>query len=229
METLQGTLTQPIRTQGRQPVRSETAWRDEVERKAALLTVAAESNREKALSIHRFVRDEIRFGLDVPQRAPHEVLERGIGFSLTKCRLHAALLRAAGLEARFRIAAVNREFLRPMLPHGIFRWVPVRIGFHAFVECLLDNEWVACDTLFDRALYGALIRNCLLTRAQLPSIHWDGYSDLNMLAFWTLEDLGVSNSLNDQIRQASQTLPPGPVGHVALWLANRHIAETRSA
>ena len=93
------------------------------------------SARERAVVLHDFVRDEIRFGF-----TPHfyamsaaDVLAARIGYGHTKATLFIALLRAAGIEARQQFvdldAAVWRGLRRPahafrrsQLHRGAARW-----------------------------------------------------------------------------------------------------------
>ena len=108
--------------------------------------------RERAVAIHDYVRDTVRFGF-----TPHfyamsatEVLSAGVGYSNTKATLFIALLRAAGIEARQQFVDVNAAVL-----HGMF---DLRTPFidHSYTEVLLDGVWVPTDSyVVDRALFRA--------------------------------------------------------------------------
>jgi len=98
--------------------------------------------RERAVAIHDFVRDEVRFGF-----TPHfyamsatEVLSAGIGFSNTKSTLFIAMLRAAGIEARQQFVDLDAALLRGLLD--------LRTPYidHSYTEVKLDGAWIATDS-----------------------------------------------------------------------------------
>jgi transglutaminase-like putative cysteine protease len=98
--------------------------------------------RERAVAIHDYVRDQIRFGF-----APHfyamsaaDVLAAGIGYCNTKSTLFMALLRAAGLEARQQFVDLDATVWRGLLD--------LRTPFvdHSYVEVLLGGAWIATDS-----------------------------------------------------------------------------------
>jgi Transglutaminase-like superfamily len=145
------------------------------------VVAGAQSDRERAVRIHDFVRDEIKFGWATgfyDQRAS-EVLDARIGYCNTKSTLFVAMLRTAGIEARQRFmnidAAIVREFLDPGTSYVD----------HSYTEVQLEGRWLKVDSyVVDRPLANA-------ARAQLNregkivgySVHkngtseWDGTKD----------------------------------------------------
>lgn len=79
------------------------------------------SEKEKAIKIHDFVRDEIKFGI-CPQfynMKASQVLERKIGFCNTKATLFCALLRVAKIPCRIHFYNINKKILQEFInPQG---------------------------------------------------------------------------------------------------------------
>ncbi len=108
--------------------------------------------RERAVAIHDFVRDEVRFGF-----TPHfyamsaaDVLAAGVGFSNTKSTLFIAMLRAAGIEARQQFVDLDATLLRGLLD------LRTPLVDHSYTEVKLDGAWVATDSyVVDMPLFRA--------------------------------------------------------------------------
>ena len=108
--------------------------------------------RERAVAIHDFVRDKVRFGF-----TPHfyamsaaDVLAAGVGFSNSKSTLFIAMLRAAGIEARQQFVDLDASVLRGLLD--------LRTPFvdHSYTEVKLDGSWIATDSyVVDKPLFRA--------------------------------------------------------------------------
>lgn len=148
---------------------------------AAALAAGAADDRERALRIHAFVRDRIKFGwqsafYDV--RAS-EVLEAGIGYCNTKSTLFIALLRAASIPARPHFVDLDARILTGL--------VNTRSDFvdHSYTEVWLGGRWVRVDSyIVDPPLFAAAqARLAAEGRPFGYGIHrhgttdWDGRSD----------------------------------------------------
>jgi transglutaminase-like putative cysteine protease len=109
----------------------------------------AKTERERAVRIHDFVRDRIRFGWApafYDQRAS-EVLRGGVGFCNTKSTLFVALLRAAGVSARQHFVDINTRIVADFIDPG------TPYVDHSFSEVLVDGEWRRVDSyIVDRPL-----------------------------------------------------------------------------
>ena len=200
-----------------------------VQDKARAITQGADTPRQVAERIFYFVRDEILFGFDRHDARASNTLKEGVGFCVTKTNLQVALLRAAGIPARYHQAVLTRESLKAVLPTFGYRFVPETITYHPWCECYLSGNWISCDSLFDKDLYDALLRRQLISREQIPSIDWDGIHDLNTTTAWMLEDVGTSSCLDDVFKKAQRALPPKPISAVIRRLCNRHIEKLRKA
>jgi transglutaminase-like putative cysteine protease len=98
--------------------------------------------RERAVAIHDFVRDKVRFGF-----TPHfyamsaaDVLAASVGFSNSKSTLFIAMLRAAGIEARQQFVDLDASVLRGLLD------LRTPLVDHSYTEVKLDGVWVATDS-----------------------------------------------------------------------------------
>ncbi len=162
----------------------------------------AATAKEKAILIHDFVRDEVKFGFSSRFYADRasDVLETRVGFCNTKTTLFIAMLRVAGIEARQRFVNIDSAIVRD------FVGVNTSYVDHSYAEVKLDGRWLKVDsyivdqTLADRA------------RARLKregkvigfGVHrdgtsiWDGANDAfsqyvnnNALATLSTKDYGV--------------------------------------
>ena len=180
---------------------------------AAEITRGAETPTEKAVRIFEYVRDRVRFGLAFSRSTASQTLRRGYGECGTKTNAQVALLRAAGIPARFRRVRAKSEVLHGLILEFVYRQMPPTAS-HFWAECYLEGRWVSCEGLLDRPLYEGLLRAGLLTKTQIPTIDWDGQSDLVLLTPWITEDLGhlpdYDAALKALIRE-KEGIPP-------LWL-----------
>jgi len=171
------------------------------------LTKGCETDKDKALKIFHFVRDEIPFMLDYIVKAS-ETLERRYGFCVTKATLQIALLRASGIPARYRHAHLKKECLKGVIARGAFNGTPNIITFHPWAECYLNDKWISCDTLFDEKLVKTIYKKGIHSKEEIPTIEWDGETDLNTMTAWMVKDKGSHASLDDLFREVQKYLNP---------------------
>lgn len=110
------------------------------------------SDREKAVRIHNFVRDEIRFGWqrEFYEVRASEVLTSRIGYCNTKSTLFIAMLRAAGIPARPYFVDLDTRLLSGIINTG------TPYVDHSFTEVLLEGQWVRTDSyIVDASLFAA--------------------------------------------------------------------------
>jgi transglutaminase-like putative cysteine protease len=145
---------------------------------AARITRGKATDREKAVAIHNFVRDQIAYGFG-PKFYDHkasEVLRSRRGFCNPKGTLFIALLRASGIPARQHFVEISGGIL-----HGIVssrtEWLD-----HSYTEVWLDGHWILVDSyIVDPPLFaGAQKRLRAEDRAFGYAVHragsltWDG-------------------------------------------------------
>lgn len=160
-----------------------------VQSAAADLTAGLASDREKALAIFAFVRDEVRFGFarGFWDNTASDVLASRVGYCNTKSTLFIALLRAAGVPARPVFVDIHHTVLLGLLNPG------TPYVDHSYVEVFLEGVWVPTDAyIVDAALFGpaqarALEENRVLGYGvhATGDLSWDGaspaFSQFNIL------------------------------------------------
>ncbi len=136
------------------------------------LVADARSDRERAVALHDYVRDEVKFGFTgrFYQMTAAEVLDARVGYCNTKSTLFVALLRAVGLQARQQFVDIDAAVLRGLLDPG------TPFVDHSYVEVRLDGQWIATDSyIVDRALHSAARRRLQREGRKLGyGVHRDG-------------------------------------------------------
>ena len=164
---------------------------------AEALAQSAETPKATAQAVFRFVRDAILFDatLDIWEQAS-ETLGKQVNDYCNKVNLQVALMRATGIPARCHLVKVKKDVLEPFLPRFIYGQLPSPVG-HFWCECHLDGRWIACEALFDEPLYVGMLNASLVTRAHIPTIEWDGESDLILFEPWVVSDEGPYSAFDD--------------------------------
>ncbi len=134
-------------------------------------------NKDKAIAIHNYVRDEIIFGFSRQfyDMKASEVLEAGKGFCNNQSTLFAAMLRGVGIPARHRFYSLSASVLSGIINPG------TTYVDHAVVEVYLDNKWIAVDSYIvdsdhAEAVQAKLISGMGLGMRANASLNWDGMS-----------------------------------------------------
>ncbi len=106
------------------------------------VVAGSNSDVEKAIRIHDFVRDSVVFGWAVAfyDQQASEVLESRIGYCNTKSTLFVAMLRAAGIPARQRFVNINAKMLEGILNPG------TEYLDHSYAEVFLRDKWLKVDS-----------------------------------------------------------------------------------
>lgn len=144
---------------------------------------------EKALRLFHHVRDHVRFSLAYSRSRASRTLRRGFGECGNKTNAQIALLRAAGIPARLRWVGARAEVLHHLIEEFVYRKMPP-VASHFWCECQLYGRWISCESLLDRPLYEGMLAGGLITKEQVPTIEWDGATDLVLLRPWITEDRG---------------------------------------
>jgi hypothetical protein len=181
--------------------------------KADEIVDGAHTPEEKALRVFDYVRDNIRFSLAYSHSTASQTLKRGYGECGNKTNAQVALLRAAGIPARFRWVLAKTEILRHLIADFVFKNMPA-IASHFWCECCLNGKWISCESLLDKPLYDGMLREGLVTKEQVPTIDWDGKTDFVLLKPWIAEDRGHLPSFDDALRR----LKSGDEGMPPLWV-----------
>jgi transglutaminase-like putative cysteine protease len=145
------------------------------------LTEGCDYDKQKALAIFQFVRDDIRFGWTMNYHAMRasDVLRDGVGFSVTKCTLFVTLLRAAGIPARQVFVDISSQMLQ-----GLDFYADEYID-HCYTEVYLGDKWIKVDSyIVDKQLYDGARRELVKSNYKMGyglhgsgTCHWDGETD----------------------------------------------------
>ena len=179
----------------------------ELQRKAKELTKGAETPKEAALRIFYFVRDEIPWTVGHSDVKASSIMKEKKGQCCNKTNLQVALLRAVGIPARHHQVKVKKEWhkgLTPVIPSSGYNRLPEILPFCSYCECYLAEKWVACESVLDKALYEAALKEGSVTPEQVPTVDWDGEKDLVVRAPWIAEDVGAFPSFDDGLRKADK-------------------------
>ncbi|MGY5852553.1 MAG: transglutaminase-like domain-containing protein [Candidatus Thorarchaeota archaeon] len=182
----------------------------EIIAKAKELTHNDANTITMALSIFHFVRDQIKYMMCEFDTAT-ETLRIGIGDCGTKTNLQVALLRAVNIPARYHIAGLRKECIKGIVSEVVYQQAQDVIPFHPWCECYLSEKWIACDTLFDSALMKGILKRGIFTKDDIPTIDWDGESDLNTMTRWMIEDKGTLPSLDELVLEARKESEKNPI------------------
>ncbi|MDT8307008.1 MAG: transglutaminase-like domain-containing protein [Anaerolineae bacterium] len=128
---------------------------------AKRVLVGASTEREKAIAIHDFVRENVRFGFNkyFDAGSPDYTLACGYGHCNPKSRLLVALFTAVGLESYQHFVVLPKEILRDAIPVSRYWMIPAELS-HSYVDVRVEGMWCAIDShIVDTALlHGAQAR-----------------------------------------------------------------------
>ena len=153
---------------------------------AKQITDKFSGEHEKAIALHNYVRDNIKFGFNryFDLSKPDDTLDLGIGHCCPKSELMVALFREADIEAYNRFAVLPKEILKGAVSPVRFWLIPEELS-HCYTEVRVEKAWYNIDSyILDTPLFKA-------ARAKLSeegrtigygthinsTIHWDGKSD----------------------------------------------------
>jgi hypothetical protein len=182
-------------------------------KRAEEITRRASTPEEKALKTFYYVRDNIRFSLAYSRSSASQILERGYGECGNKTNAQVALLRAVGIPARFHWVQAKTVVLRRLIAGFVYEHMPP-VASHFWCECYLNGRWVSSELLLDKLLYQGMQKEGLITKEQIPTIDWDGRTDLVLLKPWITADRGHLPSYDDAIER----LQAGKEGMPPLWI-----------
>jgi hypothetical protein len=202
---------------------------NEIMNKAKELSLDAKSSIEAAINIFNFVRDEITFKFDFPSVKASETLQKGYGFCVTKTNLQVALLRAIKIPSRYHQVKLHKDVLKGILADSIHKKMDEIIWYHPWCECNCSGKWVACDSMFDTALYETACHKGIIDKEKILTIDWDGESDLHFVSSWVVEDAGTHESYDDICTQVMDELkmPKFLFKMMVLNKLNRHLQKIR--
>jgi hypothetical protein len=111
------------------------------------VVVGTATEREKAIALHDYVRENIKFGFAKHHDAaqPDFTLACGLGHCNPKSRLMVALFRTAGLESHQHFVVIPKEILKGAIPTTNF-WMLSSELSHSYCEVKVEGTWYAIDS-----------------------------------------------------------------------------------
>jgi hypothetical protein len=140
---------------------------------ASGLTKASLSDKEKAVVLFNWVRDNILYRLGSWQKKASETLKEKEGTCTNKANLLIALLRANGIPAGYGIMKVDgQKYFGAIASPALTKFVG-KISTHIYALAYLDGKWIKCDPSNDKEL-------CASTSYFNPTtklVIWNGRND----------------------------------------------------
>jgi transglutaminase-like putative cysteine protease len=155
-----------------QPTEFLDFQRERVKNKAHEITDGSKSDKQKAIALFYWVRDNIKYNMytyNPKIRANLKAsvtLRRKNGFCMSKAVLLSALARAAGIPARIRMVDIINHKINPkiteLMQTNIFHC-------HGISEILINGTWLKLTPVFDK--------DTALKAGFVPLIEFDGKND----------------------------------------------------
>lgn len=124
----------------------------EVNSAAKELTKGTKNDRETAVRIFYFVREELKFAYPSLGKAS-DTLRRGYGTCSSKANVQVALLRSIGIPARFRLQLTEARLLfEDKVPPPFIDEEFSGEVTHYLAEVYVDGKWLMADATFDKEL-----------------------------------------------------------------------------
>lgn len=152
----------------------------------AQVVLGTATQRENAIALHDYVREEIKFGFNkyFDASPPDYTLACGYGHCNPKSRLMVALFRAMGLDAFQHFVVISKEILKGTIPSNRYWMIGAEVS-HSYVEINIEGTWCKIDSfIVDTALLkGARAKlaqegSSLGYGVRLNSVNvWDGTSN----------------------------------------------------
>jgi hypothetical protein len=150
-------------------------------------TLRRDTQRDSAVAVFGYVRDEIAYEVGNWQRTASQTLRRSRGTCTNAANLMVALLSCLGISAGYGVMTVyGREYFGPAIPRRLADRASER-SRHFYVCALIDDRWVRCDPSDDAAFSLAAQH----VNPQCTLIDWDGIDDalLRLDPAHVIEDL----------------------------------------
>lgn len=134
------------------------------------ITKNLSSEKEKAIALFYWVRDEIKYNMASYYMLKSNfkasvTLRRRYGFCVSKAVLLSAFARAAGIPARIHLA----DIINHKIPQKVIDYLGMKIFYHhGYSELFINNKWIKATPAFDKQTS---------LRASYPLVNFDGKND----------------------------------------------------
>lgn len=161
------------------------------------LTRSCFSEREKAMALFQYVRDNILYKFGYWGKKSSTTLEEGSGMCTNSANLLIALLRAVGIPSAYGVMRVDtREYFGPiMLP--MFKNLISKNSVHIYSYVYLNNRWIKCDPSIDKHLS----EKTSYFNPASELVAWDGLNDKidNISPKYVYMDSGPYSSIDEML------------------------------
>jgi len=155
------------------------------------------NEKELAVALFYFVRDNILYRLGLWQKKASETLGEGKGTCTNKANLLVALLRACGIPAGYGVMKVKgKEYFGPIiLP--VFKNHVGEKSVHIYAFVFLNEKWIKCDSSDDKIF----AERTSYFNPPSTLIEWDGEKDapLNLSPEHILSDEGPLDNIEEMM------------------------------
>jgi len=153
---------------------------------AEQVTAQLATERERAIALHDYVRDNIKFGFNryFDLSTPDNTLDLGVGHCNPKSDLMKALFREADIEAYSHFVVLPKKTVKGAVSPNRYWLIPAELS-HCYTEVKVEGSWYKIDSyILDTRLFKAV--RAKLSEEGLTigygthihsTIHWDGKSD----------------------------------------------------
>jgi len=144
----------------------------EVKKLAKEITKNYSNEKDKAVALFYWVRDNILYRVGLWKKTASETLKEKEGTCTNKANLLVALLRANDIPAGYGVMKVYGRYFGPIAIPMLRKFIG-NISVHTYVFVYLNNEWIKCDPSVDKILGG----NISYVDKENKIVEWDGIKD----------------------------------------------------
>ena len=114
---------------------------------AGQITNGLSTESEKAVALHDYVRDNIKFGFNryFDLSTPDHTLELGVGHCNPQGELMTALFREADLEAYMHFVVLRKVVLKGAVSPSRYWLIPTELS-HCYTEVRVEGTWYNTDS-----------------------------------------------------------------------------------
>ncbi len=163
----------------------------DIRMKAYFLTKKSYSERQKAIDIFNFVREEIKYRFDYSYTKASETLKKGYGNCFNKANLQIALLRSCGIYSGYKVYLIKKEVFFPIVPEEIYQLIN-QPTIHVSCAVFLEGSWIEADSTIDFEIYNHVYKNM----EGWEYLEWNGEKDICIPEKYIIECEGIYSNID---------------------------------
>lgn len=167
------------------------------------LTSGFDNQKDKAVALFYWVRDNIHYRVGLWTRKASETLAERSGACTNSANLLVALLRASNIPAAYGVMRVDgQEFFGPINISSLKKRIS-KSSVHIYAQVYLNGKWIKCDPSTD--VY--LSQKTSYFNPQSKLVNWEGENDamLNLDPAHILEDKNLLSNIDKIIVKKPKT------------------------